>query len=543
MLDDISNYLRKTYGQLNQQFTPASPYGQILLVIARLSQLMLYYIEDSITELFLDTASRPDSIRGLARLTGHDPARAVSAQGVLFLAYNGVVPTMSGSTVSIPNFIRLKCLENGLDYVGILGQDRLTVDLQGTRSNILMRIIQGKVESQTFTGTGLSMQSFAAITQSSVYVEQYFINVFVNGERWKRYDSLQDIPREEKGYIVKTGISGGLDIYFGTGNFGTIPGEGSTIIVEYLLSNGESGNIRETAGISFEFIDSGSDITGSDIDLNKIFNIGIASQIGFGSNPESTSLTRLLAPGQSRSFVLANTSNYISFFEKMQLFSFINVFTKTNHNDPWYDTMIYVLLLPNIKKRLRAGENYFTVPKEYFKLTNVEKAKLLNVIEESGQRILGTTVHFLDPIFKKYAINIQLTVWGGYDKDVIRDTVISKMSEYFLNFNRKDLLPKSDLIAVIEAIEGVDSVSIFFVSNEIENKLTYLLNPDTVKTSTGVLAPGEADLLLTKYNNYATNNSRYSSFNSAYCYYTSHSCKNSKVFLQIPYAAIFGKYY
>ena len=499
MLDDISNFLRETYRQSYQQFTPASPYGQILLVLARIGQMMFYYIEDSITELFLDTASRPDNIRQLATLAGHNPARAVSAQGTLFLAYNGVVPAMIGTSVSIPNFVRLKCADNGLDYVGVLGQDRMKVDLFGNRTKIYLKIIQGKVESQQFTATGLDVQSYAAITAGGSFVEQYFLNVFVNGEKWRKYDSLQDIPRLAKGYITKTGISGGIDIFFGNENFGAVPTEGATIIVEYLLSNGESGNIRETAGVGFEFIDIGSDITGADIDLNKIFNIGISAQIGFGSNPETTNLTRLLAPGTSRSYVLANTSNYSHFFEKMQIFSYINVFTKYVPNDPWYDNVVYSLLLPDIKKRIRTGESYFTIPVDYFQLTDTEKAKLQNVIEESGQKVLGTTVHFLDPIFKRYAINIQITAWSGYNKDTIRENIISKMSEYFLNFKRKDLMPKSDLIAIIESVEGVDSVSVYFVSKLVEAELALLLNPDTVTNSSGILRPSEGELLIANY--------------------------------------------
>ena len=298
MLDDVATYIQAVYAQSIQQFTPASPWGQIVMVLTNMAQLMFFYIEDSATELFINTASRPDSIRGLARLAGHNITRAISASGTLFLSYNGIIPSMIGNTVIIPNFARIKCKDNGLDYVAVLGQDQIKVDLFGNRSKVFLKILQGVIESQQFTGTGEVGQSFSAIVPNGVSIDNYFVNIFVNSEKWKIYGSLQDIPRDTKGCIVYTGIGGGIDIYFGNGNFGAIPDDGSTIVAEYLLTSGELGNIREVSGVSFEFLDTGRDITGAEIDLNGIFNIGLATTLSFGANPEPTYLTRLLAPGQ-----------------------------------------------------------------------------------------------------------------------------------------------------------------------------------------------------------------------------------------------------
>ena len=140
-------------------------------------------------------------------------------------------------------------------------------------------------------------------------------------------------------------------------------------------------------------------------------------------------------------------------------------------------------MLPDIKKRMTSGENYFTVPIEYFRLTDIEQAKLLNMLEESGQKILGSIFYFEDPSFKKYAMNVNLVVWQGYDKDLIRTNIISKLSEYFSNFKRKDLLPKSDLIAIIEGIDGVDTVNVFYISEDVETELGALLDINTIDSS------------------------------------------------------------
>ena len=44
--------------------------------------------------------------------------------------------------------------------------------------------------------------------------------------------------------MVKTGQTGGIDIFFGNSYQGKIPPLGSTILAEYLLTDGEEGNIQ-----------------------------------------------------------------------------------------------------------------------------------------------------------------------------------------------------------------------------------------------------------------------------------------------------------
>ena len=495
MIKDTFSFTKKVYNQSETLFTPASPWGQILTVLNNLTQLNLYYIEDSITELNIHSASRPNSIYGLSKLAGHNPTRAIAASGDLFLVYNGTIPQMYGQNVIIPNFVRLKCNDNNLEYVAVLGQDEIKINIFQQRHKIFLKVIQGVIESQQFTGTGKNFQTYEANMPEGKWIDNFFVNVFVNGDKWEKYDSLLDIPREEEALMVKTGMTSGVDVIFGNGNFGQIPDLGSTILVEYLVNDGIAGNIRETSGISFEFLDSGYDDQGNEINLNDIFNIGIATPITFGSNPEPTYLTRLLTPTTSRSYVLANTSNYESMFEKMQQFSYIDIYTNYDPYDPYVDNIVFILLIPDIRKRWRSGENYFNVPLKFFKLTDLEKFRLQVMMEESGKKVLGTITQFVDPKFKRYACNIYLNIWEGYDKQLIREKITSKLSDYMAAFRRKDFLPKSDLIAIIENVEGVDSVTLEFLSEDIETELRKLLSLDTMEDAKYIKESNLLDLM------------------------------------------------
>lgn len=460
------DYVTEKFSQAGKVFTLSSAYGQILSVLSNLSSMILFFIEDSITELNILTASRTQSIQGLARLTGHDATRAIAATGEIKFSVTNI-PEIQGTQIVIPNFTRIKCLNTGQVYTLVLTDEQVRI---GFNNDVqYAQIIQGEVQVQFFTGDGSPLQSYTAVTRGSVLIDNFFVKVYVNGEQWKKYDSLYDIPRGGKGFLVKTGISGGIDIYFGNDNFGKNPPSGSEIRVEYLLTSGEVGNVREGEAVSFLWVDSGYSLTGEEVDLNQALTTDMSKLITFGTNPEPTALTRLIAPKLSRSFVLANPENYVIFLQKFNYFSVVDAYTTFGDQYLDDDNIIYLFLIPDITKRLKSGENYFTVPSTYFSLTSQEQTKVIDLIESSGSKIVTTVVKIVQPVIKRYVLNISIVAFEGYSQDVIKYTIISQLSDYFLNVRRRDLIPSSDLVKIIENVEGVDSVNVNFLceANEV----------------------------------------------------------------------------
>jgi hypothetical protein len=86
--------------------------------------MVFYYIEDSITGLNIKTAYRPDQIRGLARLTGHNPGRAIAARGAVRIMYQDTGNLdLNGNVCFIPNKTKLLCAINGATYTILFGAD------------------------------------------------------------------------------------------------------------------------------------------------------------------------------------------------------------------------------------------------------------------------------------------------------------------------------------------------------------------------------------------------------------------------------------
>jgi hypothetical protein len=493
LYSDAKNYLTSKFLQVGDVFSPASAYGQLLGVIIDLGKLIFYYVEDSITELNIYTATRDVSIKSLARLAGHNPTRAIAATGTIQLSYNGNQINMYGNTVIIPNYTQLVDNGSGLTYTITSDVEEIRMNLTG-KNVVEVKVTQGTIESQTVTGTGLDLQSYPIIPKKGTQIDNFWVKVYVNSEEWKIYDSVYDMPYHAKGVVLKTGISDGIDLYFGNGFFGLQPVLGASIRVEYLTTSGNAGNILEGELPQFKITQDCYDTAGNVIAINDAVSISIAKPIIFGSDSEPLYLTRVLAPKTSRAYVLANANSYTYFLEKFNIFSVIDAFSTLDDNDISDDNVVYLFLIPDVNKRKASNADYFTVPFNLFFLSTFEKDKIYDLIELSGQKILSTVIKILDPIVKKYVLNVNVTAFEGYSKDSIRQEIISKCSDYFLKNRRRDRIPKSDLIGIIEGVAGVDSVNLWFVSEENE---FYKANPANVnEPDKGIDAFG--DIIISK---------------------------------------------
>lgn len=469
LLGDSFEFLQRTYNQSRNVFTVASAWGQILFVLENLSQLILYFIEDSITELNMQEATRNYSIKSLARIAGYDPVRGMSAQGEVSVAWNLKEDDVGGGAVLLSNNPKLQNIQNGLPYTLLLNSPSVKVPLS-RGSSFNFKIVQGAFSSSTFTGTGLALQSYNLPSKAGAYIDQFYVDIFVNGNPWKRYESLYDIPFEGEGYLVKSGISEGIDIYFGNSNFGKIPQAGSIITVEYLQTSGFSGNLQSNsdATLTYRFLDSGTDLFGNEVNLNNYISVTGLLDPSFGNDPEPIELTRIVAPKTSRSFVFANAENYEIYLQRLNIFSQIQAFSTFDDEYLDDDNVVYIFLVPDVTISLTSNQDYFDIPQSQFLLTQSQKLSLLNLIEDSGRMIATTVVKILDAEIKRFIGNVSMSIFEGYDPEVLKDIVRERISEYMLNLKRRDRIPKSDIIALIEGIDGVDSVSFYFIGEENE---------------------------------------------------------------------------
>jgi len=284
--------------------------------------------------------------------------------------------------------------------------------------------------------------------------------------------------------MVKTGITGGLDIYFGNGSFGSIPPEGSSIIVEYIVHKGSGGNLTGSKDLSFKFETEGFDSLGNSYNLNEILESNFTAAPKMGTDPESIELTKLIAPLQSHSFVLATPNNYEHFLSRYGMFSYLDAYNTTEDGYLDDDNVIYLFMLPDTKRKLTKNNDYFNLNQEEFFFSEDEKNGILETLENSGQQMVTTEVKIVDPKVQYFKMDVKVRYFEGFNKQSLYSEIRAKISEYLINITRRDRLPKSDIIAILEGIEGIDSVNVKFSSEKEETarRLGYYIS-ETVRVT------------------------------------------------------------
>lgn len=465
---DAKTFISRAYKGANTLLTDASPYGQIINVLTEIGGLLMYYIEDSTVEQNIYTAQQPESIYGLARLTGHDATRGHAAFGELKLRWKpgADFSKIAGPNITIAGRASFTIKSNSLNYTLLTSKDSFKLEKSNNRE-LTIPFIQGKFESQKVTSTGKGLQSFN-VKPAQEMTDHDRITVSVNGEPWTKHQSLYDIHAGEKGYLVKTAILGGLDVYFGNDNFGMIPPEGAIIDIEYVKHQGLKGNLTDVNGIEIAWDTDGIDSVGNAIKLDEFLDVTITSAPKMGADRESTRFTKILTPMASKSFVLATPDNYEYFLSRYGIFSYIDAYNSTEDQYLDDDNIIYIFATPDIKRKVAANQDYFSIPQQEMFFTQGEYDSMLKVIQDSGQMMVTTEVQFVKPKIRYYSMDIEIRYFEGFSKDTIFNNVRSKVSEYLLNVTRRDKLPKSDIVYILESIDGIDSVNIRFISETEE---------------------------------------------------------------------------
>jgi len=488
IISDARVYISRVYGRAGELFTTASPFAQIMNVVSELTELIMFYIEDATVEQNIMTAQQSESVYGLARLTGHDPARGFSAVGEIEVRWKpGKQNDVAGDAIYIPTNSQLRSDLNGFTYLMRSANDIIALSTSEV-NYIKIPIVQGEVESQQVTGTGEKFQTFNIQTGGTTAHDM--VNVTVNGESWRVYDSIYDMNSASRGVVVKTGVTGGIDLFFGNDNFGKVPQNGSIIAIDYIKSKGSEGNLGESKDVTFKFVDFGFDGLRTEYDLNEFLEIKVTSSPKMGADPESLEFTKLIAPLQSKSFVLATPENYEHFLARYNMFSYIDAYNTTEDQYLDDDNIIYLFLLPDVKSKLIGKQDYFSVPTEEFFFSQSELGAIREAVENSGQQMVTTEIEFVEPKKKLYAMNINVRHFEGYDEIQLMNNIRAKISEYLLKITRRDRLPKSDIVALIEGVDGVDSVNVQFISKSYEDALrtgSYTVTQTTITPQSPVL--------------------------------------------------------
>jgi hypothetical protein len=462
----IETFLKQEYAKSDILYSPASPYGQILLVIQNLFQLSMLYLKNSIKQYDLSDANANNSkvIRSAAVLAGHIPGRNISATGVIKFTIKtatDIASDIPGNRVTLFNRQAIKNKTNGLQYSINLGTDKLTYKVD-SNTQIYINIIQGAWTVANFTGTGDTNQTFNISTRANKQdVENLNVEVLVDGVYWTVKKHPYDLLPDEFACVVRTGFSGGADIIFGNSGFGAIPGISANIQVNYLISDGSVGSIFRRTPNDWSFMDLAIDGFGNTIDMTKLFDITIFNDINFGADKETLQFTKNILPISTNNFVLGLPQQYAYSIKRLGVFSYVNAYEKYGS--------IYIVVAPNIVLFKNQNSDYFSIPLTAFKLDSYEISKIDSYLRTGGNIMLSRRYQISSPDLSLYVINVFVISYSDSQDDAVNSQILNAISEYFLNFNGINRIPKVELIVKLAAISDIASVDINFISKKNED--------------------------------------------------------------------------
>lgn len=492
--NDIESFLKKEYNKAGVLFSPASPYGNILSVVTYLYQVSILYLKNSLNQLDLSKANsnNPNVIRNAAIFAGHNPMRSISATGTIKLTLKSdasIEDDIPGSRVTIPNKLLIRNITNSLEYSVNIGSDNMVYRITPNYS-FFIPIIQGKWKSRSFTSSGEQLQSFNISEKGNKDVENFNVEVIVGGDIWSIKKHIWEMLPNEESCVVRTGFDGGIDIIFGNEGFGKVPSIGTKVEVNYLSSDGSKGNIFRRTRNDWDFIGDAIDAYGDSVDFKKVFNIDIYTDINFGADEENLQFTKNLLPISSNNFVLGLPQQYAYEIKKLGVFSHVNAYEKSG--------TIFIVATPNVRLFKNQNSDYFTIDKKAFYLDRYEKSKISKYLKTGGNLQLTKKYRIDSPKLSYYVANVFVMSYSDATDDSVNSQIMDKISEYFLNLNRTDRIPKLDIIKELSSIDDIHSVDISFISKKNEDyHREYLIkksNKEKLKDSKSVSDISKKDI-------------------------------------------------
>lgn len=243
--DNIKSSL-KDYLKGQDQFTDydfeGSAINVLLDILAYNTHYNAMYTNLAINEMFLDSASKRDSVVSIANNYGYLPVSKSCAKANISMTV--AVGSSTANTLSIPTATPFTSSINGVDYSFYTYAENVGVS-NGT--NFIfdrVQIFEGTPVTEKFTvfaNSSIVLQNIDIDTNTIKVTIQDIANSFSSSVYVYSEKMIGLVPTSEV-YFVKE-VEGGLyQVYFGKDNLGKEPGIGSVVTVEYIVTRGSTGN-------------------------------------------------------------------------------------------------------------------------------------------------------------------------------------------------------------------------------------------------------------------------------------------------------------
>lgn len=233
-----------------------------------------FYYNMMMSEAFLDSAQMKSSVFSRAKGLNYTPRSMRSSKAKIQVTFNA-------TGVSQPYIIQkgesFNTLIKNQAYVFSI-PETITVASANTTFSFQTDVYEGIYvkDAYVFNADDLNPYPTFVITNDNVDTTSLTVAVYEDGatvaDTYKPATTLLGLNDKSKVYFLQTSVEGKFEIYFGDGTTGYVPKNGSTIVLDYRVTNGAPANGASIFSINF-------DPTGAETEL-----------ISSGNNPSITTI-------------------------------------------------------------------------------------------------------------------------------------------------------------------------------------------------------------------------------------------------------------
>ena len=423
------------------------------------ANLILYYIERRAEESYLDTAQNKSSINNLVRLINYTPKRKTSATGVLTFtlavanAYDIVIPRFTPCQTTSG----IKILTNAETFISagsLVASDIAAI--QGTLGTV----------QQTADGTSeLEININSTAVENSASATNPSIIIYVDGVLWTKVSSFIESIGISTHYRVITNNDDTIKIKFGNNVKGKIPEDGSTILIQYVISDGLAGNIYAASTVTTinKVINNHNGDAVTNISVSNVPPLGSTdASISGGDDAEDMEEVRYEAPRVFATGDRAVTrTDFVAILENMPSIISANVWGENEEAVAAGTTSDYEML-NKIKICVILG-NWAVAD------TTVQAQVTADLYDQS---IIAVKYEYVDPTILNIIPVLSVITYKGESQSAVQNDIETALEAQFALGSTARLgesVHYSNVISEIDAIDGISYHNMYF---EIRKDLT-----------------------------------------------------------------------
>ena len=384
----------KGQSELQDYDFEGSTINTLLDILAYNTHYNALYQNLTLNEMFIDSASKRDSVLSIAKMLGYTPRSAACSTAVCDITLTAA--NAGPSVITIPRLSTFTTKLDGVSYNFYNRGAEVSVSTDGGLSYSFpnVELTQGTPVSNSITytaGTRFQIPN-ANIDTSTLSVrvqesaESSFIEVFVPNQ------SIAELESTTKVYFLKENEGGFYEITFGDGNLGRALKEGNIVHLDYFVSSGEAAN-----GCRYFSYNGSNILTGATVTIVS------QDKSAGGRDKETRDSIRYNAP---RFYSAQNRAVTTEDYKSIILSKFPDAKTVSVWGGEDNDPPIYGKVFVCVKPTGTAN-----------KLTNVQKAQLTSSIL-AKRNVVSVQPEIVDPEY----INIALNVTAYYNPSATTKT-------------------------------------------------------------------------------------------------------------------------